>query len=65
MLEQQYSLSNLSNKREKENMIKCRCCNNQVFNTDKYPIHTKCIVKHWDKHAKGISNSRCYEFKNK
>jgi hypothetical protein len=46
-------------------MIKCRCCNNQVFNTDKYPIHTKCIVKHWDKHAKGISNSRCYEFKNK
>ena len=46
-------------------MIKCRCCNKQVFNSDKYPIHTKCIVKHWNNHAKGKNNSRCHEFKNK
>ncbi len=57
---------------KRNNMIKCRCCNKQVFNIDKYlddwgrelKIHTKCIKFHWSNHSKGISNSRCFEFKN-
>ena len=43
----------------------CRCCGKKVFPLDDSPIHTKCIGKHWSKHDKGISNSRCKEFKNK
>ena len=42
----------------------CRCCGKTVYASDKHPIHTKCIVKHWSKHAKGINNSRCKEYKN-
>ena len=43
----------------------CRCCNKPVFHSDGAPIHTMCIPKHWDKHAKGINASRCKEFKGK
>jgi len=42
---------------------KCRCCNKPVLNSDGYPIHTKCIVRHWSKHAHGVNASRCHEFK--
>ena len=53
-------------------MTKCRCCSKPVYSSDKYQddwgrdlkIHTKCIVKHWSKHSKGLNNSRCFEFKN-
>jgi len=41
----------------------CRCCGGAVYAFDGYPIHTKCIPKHWDRHAKGINASRCKEFK--
>jgi len=42
----------------------CRCCGKTVYASDREPIHTKCIKKHWSKHAKGINNSRCKEYKN-
>ena len=43
--------------------MKCRCCDKSVYNWyDDYPIHTKCIPKHWGKHAHGINCSRCKEF---
>jgi hypothetical protein len=43
----------------------CRCCGKPVgFTGDDYPIHTKCIPKHWGKHAKGINFSRCKEFQH-
>lgn len=46
-------------------MTSCRCCGGPVYNSDQYPIHTRCIPKHWDKHAKGINASRCKEFGKK
>ena len=42
----------------------CRCCGKPVYNSDGHPIHTRCIPKHWGKHAHGINCSRCVEFKN-
>ena len=44
--------------------LKCRCCGKLVLNLDGYPIHTKCIVKHWSKHSNGVNASRCHEFKS-
>ena len=43
----------------------CRCCGKNGFFSDLHNIHTRCIPKHWDKHAKSINNSRCHEFKAK
>lgn len=40
----------------------CRCCGKQVFSFDQHEIHTKCIKKHF-KHASGVNNSMCKEFK--
>lgn len=43
----------------------CRCCGNAILGLleqDGYPIHTRCIPKHWGKHATGINASRCKEF---
>jgi hypothetical protein len=40
----------------------CRCCGKEVRAFDGNPIHTKCIPKHWGKHALGINCSRCKEF---
>lgn len=40
----------------------CRCCGRAVVSTDAYPIHTKCIVKHWDTHRWGRNASRCREY---
>ena len=39
----------------------CRCCGKHVWWSDT-PIHTRCIPKHWGKHAKGVNASRCQEF---
>lgn len=33
--------------------------------SDPHPIHTKCIAKHWQNHANGISAGRCHEFAKK
>ena len=43
-------------------MVICRCCGKRVISSDRYPIHTMCMVRHWDRHAKGIGASRCKEF---
>ena len=43
-------------------MVFCRCCGNQVLNSDRYPIHTACIAKHWQRHDNGVNVSRCAEF---
>ena len=43
--------------------VYCRCCGGEVRSIDGYPIHTKCIPKHWSKHRYGINASRCLEFK--
>ena len=43
--------------------IICRCCGAKVISSDGYPIHTRGMVKHWDRHAKGVNVSRCVEFK--
>jgi len=40
----------------------CRCCGAGVAPLTDHPIHTKCIPKHWDKHARGQFASRCREF---
>jgi len=48
-----------------KNPVSCRCCGKPVYNTDGYPIHTKCIPTHWGKHAHGINTSRCKEFGHK
>ena len=40
----------------------CRCCGKGVHYSDREPIHTACIAKHWGKHAQKINASRCYEF---
>lgn len=45
--------------------VLCRCCGKPVYNTDGYPIHTKCIPTHWGKHAHGINASKCKEFGHK
>ena len=42
--------------------LPCRCCGKNVTTFDGYPIHTLCIPKHWDNHAKGKNASRCKEF---
>jgi len=51
--------------RSNPGQVLCRCCGKPVYNTDGHPIHTKCIPKHWGKHAKGINASRCKEFGRK
>jgi hypothetical protein len=43
----------------------CRCCGKPVLSFDGHPIHTKCIPKHWGKHAQGVNASRCLEFGQK
>jgi len=50
----------------------CRCCgknlglerfiDNLNVTAIVAPIHTRCIPKHWGKHAKGVNASRCKEF---
>ena len=40
----------------------CRCCGHPVYASDQAPIHTRCIVRHWTKHAKGKHARRCREF---
>ena len=41
---------------------RCRCCAHMIWDYEA-PICTRCIPKHWGKHAKGINASRCHEFK--
>ena len=43
----------------------CRCCGKPVYSSDGAPIHTRCIVRHWQRHAKGKNVRRCREFGNK
>ncbi len=43
----------------------CRCCGKPVLSFDNHAIHTKCIPKHWGKHAHGVNCSRCVEFSYK
>ena len=45
-------------------VTKCRCCGGAfpLMRIDNYPIHTRCIPKHWGKHSQGINASRCKEF---
>ena len=45
--------------------LECRCCGRTVPPMDSYPIHTRCIPKHWNKHAHGVNASRCREFGSK
>lgn len=40
----------------------CRCCGKAVVSTDRHPIHTRCIVRHWDQHRFGRSATRCKEY---
>ena len=45
--------------------ITCRCCGKNLGLErfmDDAPIHTRCIPKHWGKHAHGINATRCKEF---
>lgn len=42
--------------------VECRCCGREVFSSDREPIHTACISKHWASHKSGKSASRCREF---
>lgn len=45
--------------------IVCRCCGRNLGLErfmDNAPIHTRCIPKHWGKHAHGVNASRCKEF---
>lgn len=42
--------------------LDCRCCSRPVPPMDAYPIHTRCIVKHWARHAHYVNASRCREF---
>ena len=42
----------------------CRCCGKPTRHRD-FPIHTRCIVPHWDQHSRGNRASRCQEFKNR
>ena len=50
-------------------MSECRCCGKALNPgreaNDGYYIHTLCMVRHWDKHSKGINKSRCREFKER
>jgi len=44
----------------------CRCCGKVIYITlDMAPIHTRCIVRHWQRHAKGKNLRRCREFGKK
>ena len=44
--------------------ILCRCCGREVHaRGDNFPIHTRCIVRHWGNHSKGRNATRCQEFK--
>ena len=43
----------------------CRCCGKPVYSSDGAPIHTRCIVRHWQRHAKGKNLRRCREFGDK
>ena len=48
--------------------LNCRCCGKPVNNFERiirwdgYPIHTRCIPKHWGKHQRDVNNTRCREF---
>lgn len=44
-----------------DNRQPCVCCGKPVIWTD-YQIHTACIKKHWDRHARGKNASRCKTF---
>lgn len=59
-------------------MSECRCCGKGIrFGRDRndryesgnydrgFYIHLLCMVRHWDKHSKGINKSRCREFKGR
>lgn len=54
---------------DKENdmaFMTCRCCGKPItgiLDMDGSPIHTRCIPKHWGKHAHGKNASRCHEFR--
>lgn len=50
---------------EARKWLDCRCCGKPVPPMDTFPIHTRCIPKHWDRHSKGINTGRCREFKNR
>lgn len=45
----------------------CRCCGKPILGLleamDPYEIHTKCIPRHWGKHAHGTGAGRCREFR--
>jgi len=68
------SQDTIDNVTEWANRTTCRCCGKNlglerfevVFNPrtfmDDAPIHTRCIPKHWGKHAHGINATRCKEF---
>jgi len=46
-------------------ILTCRCCGKNLGLErfmDNSPIHTRCIPKHWGKHAHKINASRCKEF---
>lgn len=48
--------------------LDCRCCGKPVtglLEQDSAPIHTKCIAKHWSRHAYAVNASRCREFKHR
>ena len=55
---------------------RCRCCGKYAHPFFSYSykengrkkyvnIHTRCIVKHWNRHDRGVNASRCREFGGK
>lgn len=41
----------------------CRCCGLEgLITPDAHPICTRCIPRHWDKHAHGKNASKCREY---
>ena len=59
------SQDTIDNVTEWAHRITCRCCGKNLGLErfmDDAPIHTRCIPKHWGKHAHGIHATRCQEF---